>query len=150
MDNNAKVIDLNLSDIKKQRIRINGDDSKIVEINLSDMGVMDRLQHVYNKLVELANQYHLDNEDEETDTAIIIEQLKSIDAEMRKLVDYTFNANVSAICAEDGTMADPINGQFRFEYIIEKFLGLYDMHFTAEFKKMSAKVNQRTKKYTRK
>ena len=38
---------------------------------------------------------------------------------MRELIDFIFQANVSSVCADDGTMADPLNGQFRFEHIIE-------------------------------
>lgn len=152
------IVDVSLPELQKQKIRINGDDSKIIEINLSDMGVIDRLKQVYDKLTHLANEYHLDkeeaaesdNEEGIDDADKVVEQLSQIDAEMRKLIDFAFNANVADICAEDGTMADPINGQFRFEYIIEKFLELYDTNFTAEFKKMSAKVGKHTNKYTRK
>ena len=64
--------------------------------------------------------------------------------------NYVFNANVSEMCVQDGTMADPVNGQFKFEYIIEKFLALYDKNFDMEFKKMSKSVSKHTNKYTRK
>ena len=147
------IVDISLPELQKQRIRVNGDDSKIIEINFSDVGVIDRLRQVYEQLTHLANEYHLDKEEastEDEDEDKIIYQLKQIDSKMRELVDFAFNANVSDICAEDGTMADPINGQFRFEYIIEKFLELYDTNFTAEFKKMSAKISKHTNKYTRK
>lgn len=149
------VIDIDLSEIRKKRIRIDGDDNRIVEINISDMGVMDRLQNAYNQLLSLANEYHLaeeeeTSEDEDTEIAKIIETLKDLDVKMRELVDYVFNANVSEMCVQDGTMADPVNGQFKFEYIIEKFLALYDKNFDMEFKKMSKSVSKHTNKYTRK
>lgn len=149
------IIDIDLSEIRKKRIRIDGDDNRIVEINISDMGVMDRLQNAYNQLLSLANEYHLaeeeeTSEDEDTEIAKIIETLKDLDVKMRELVDYVFNADVSEMCVQDGTMADPVNGQFKFEYIIEKFLALYDKNFDMEFKKMSKSVSKHTTKYTRK
>lgn len=149
------IIDIDLSEIRKKRIRIDGDDNRIVEINISDMGVMDRLQNAYNQLLSLANEYHLAeeeeaSEDEDTEIAKLIETLKELDVKMRELVDYVFNANVSEMCVQDGTMADPVNGQFKFEYIIEKFLALYDKNFDMEFKKMSKSVSKHTNKYTRK
>lgn len=149
------IIDIDLSEIRKKRIRIDGDDNRIVEINISDMGVMDRLQNAYNQLLSLANEYHLaeeeeTSEDKDTEIAKIIETLKDLDVKMRELVDYVFNANVSEMCVQDGTMADPVNGQFKFEYIIEKFLALYDKNFDMEFKKMSKSVSKHTTKYTRK
>lgn len=153
--NISNIIDIDLSEIRKKRIRIDGDDNRIVEINISDMGVMDRLQNAYNQLLSLANEYHLaeeeeTSEDEDTEIAKIIETLKDLDVKMRELVDYVFNANVSEMCVQDGTMADPVNGQFKFEYIIEKFLALYDKNFDMEFKKMSKSVSKHTNKYTRK
>lgn len=149
------TIDLDLSEIRKKRIRIDGDDNRIVEINISDMGVMDRLQNAYDRLVSLANEYHMaeeeeSSEDEDVEVAKLIESLKNLDIKMRELVDYVFNANVSEVCVQDGTMADPVNGQFKFEYIIEKFLALYDKNFDMEFKKMSKSVSKHTNKYTRK
>ena len=149
------VIDIDLSALRKKRIRINGDDNKIIELNVSDMGVVTRLQEAYDRLISLANTYNLQEEeskaeadDDSFDEAKAIETLRVLDTEMRELIDFIFQANVSEVCADDGTMADPINGQFRFEHIIEKFLAVYDKNFTEEFKKMSRNVKKRTNKYT--
>lgn len=154
LENN--VIDIDLSALRKKRIRIDGDDNKIIELNVSDMGVVNRLQEAYDRLISLANDYNLKEEEsevnadgeDEDDTKAIVKTLTILDAEMRELVDYIFQANISEVCASDGTMADPINGQFRFEYIIEKFLAVYDKNFTDEFKKMSKNVKKHTNKYT--
>lgn len=153
LENN--VIDIDLSALRKKRIRINGDDNKIIELNVSDMGVVTRLQEAYDRLISLANTYNLQEEESKAeaddgsfDEAKAIETLRVLDTEMRELIDFIFQANVSEVCADDGTMADPINGQFRFEHIIEKFLAVYDKNFTEEFKKMSRNVKKRTNKYT--
>lgn len=153
LENN--VIDIDLSALRKKRIRIDGDDNKIIEINVSDMGVINRLQEAYDRLISLANTYNLQEEesnaeeaDDDFDVRKTVETLRTLDKEMRELVDFVFQANVSEVCASDGTMADPVNGQFRFEYIIEKFLAVYDKNFTEEFKKMSKNVKKRTSKYT--
>jgi len=155
LENN--VIDIDLSALRKKRIRINGDDTKIIEINVSDMGVITRLQEAYDRLVSLANKYNLQEEESKAETEAngiedeeIVKTLQVLDTEMRELIDFIFQANVSEVCADDGTMADPINGQFRFEHIIEKFLAVYDKNFTDEFKKMSKNVKKHTNKYTRK
>lgn len=152
---NNNVIDIDLSALRKKRIRIDGDDNKIIEINVSDMGVINRLQEAYDRLISLANTYNLQEEesnaeadDDDFDVEKTVETLRILDKEMRELVDFVFQANVSEVCASDGTMADPVNGQFRFEYIIEKFLAVYDKNFTEEFKKMSKNVKKRTNKYT--
>lgn len=142
------IIDIDLSALRKKRIRIDGDDNKIIELNTSDMGVMERLQSAYSQLIELANSYHFTEEETQDDTDSMISALAEIDKKMCELVDYIFNAKIAEICSSDGTMADPFNGQFRFEYIIGKFLALYDENFTQEFKKMSKNVKKHTDKYT--
>lgn len=154
LENN--VIDIDLSELRKKRIRIDGDDNKIIELNVSDMNVITRLQEAYDRLISLANKYNLKELESEVEVETgddfgiekTVETLRILDKEMRDLVDFVFQAKVSEICASDGTMADPINGQFRFEYIIEKFLSVYDKNFTDEFKKMSKNVKKHTNKYT--
>ena len=162
MNQDNNIIDIDLSALRKKRIRINGDDNKIVEINTSDMNVMGRLQSAYDQLIGLVNEYNtvkLSEEDSDEENSAdrrdeeikdLIEKLTDIDLKMRNLVDFIFDANISEVCVDGGTMADPFNGQFRFEWIIEKFLALYDENFTKEFKKMSSNVQKHTGKYTRK
>lgn len=143
------VIDLDLSVLRKQRIRIDGDDNRIVELNLSDMDVMRRLQEAYERLTQLSTKYHIQEESEDDNTDEMIKALQIIDTEMRQIVDYIFDSDVSDVAAPFGTMADPINGRFRYDHIIEKFLDLYDTNFTKEFKQMSKNVQKHTDKYTK-
>lgn len=126
LENN--VIDIDLSALRKKRIRINGDDTKIIEINVSDMGVITRLQEAYDRLISLANKYNLQEEESKTEGDTnnisdeeIVETLRRLDTEMRELIDFIFQANVSEICADDGTMADPINGQLDLNISLRNF-----------------------------
>ena len=41
---NDEIIDLNIDGIKKQRFRINGDPDSIIELNLSDLNIRERLE----------------------------------------------------------------------------------------------------------
>lgn len=148
------VVDIDLSATQKTKIRIDGDDSKILELNTSDLNVMTRLKQVYDKLSELANiGTNLSTDDDGTisDEAVaqFTEDLQKIDTEMREMVDFVFQAPVSEICVSSGTMYDPFNGMFRFEYIFEKLLAVYEKNFDSEFKKMSKRVQKHTDKYVR-
>ena len=67
---------------------------------------------------------------------------------MRQLIDYIFNSNVSEVCAPDGTMYDPIDGQFRFEHIINCLVALYENNIDLEVKQISNRVRKYTDKYT--
>lgn len=151
---NDNVIDISLSVTRKKRFRIDGDDSRIIELNTSDINVVGRLNEAYKKLIDMANNASTILDDIDTDSQDGIDKmvstLRDIDVDMRKLIDYIFDSKISDICAPDGSMYDPFNGQFRFEHIIETLSGLYENNFDTEFKKMSTNVRKHTDKYVNK
>lgn len=144
--------ELDFSEMRKKRFRINGDNSKILELNVSDMNTMVRLKEDYPKLITLANKVTRMKDGEKDDIEAELDRmadiLKEIDNEMRGLVDHIFNANVSEICASDGSMYDLFNGIFRFEHIIEKVGALYGANLSSEIKAVKARVQKYTRKYT--
>lgn len=149
------IIDVDLSAIKKQRFRINGDNNKILELNTSDMGIISRLDEVYPKLLDLQNEVAslADTTDEGADDATLLsstaKKLNKIDAEMRNALDYIFQANVSETCGSEGSMYDPIDGVFRYEYIIEILSKLCTNNLESEFKKMKSRIDKQASKYNK-
>ena len=142
---NNDIIDVELSNIKKKRFRINGDNNKILELNVSDMNIVSRIREAYPKLEAIQAKVLKFSESETTDEKGA-EALKEFDKDMRELIDFIFNANVSEICADDGSMYDPMGGMFRYEYIMDKITSLYETNLNNEFKQMRARVNKYAKK----
>lgn len=153
------VQDLNLSAIRKKRFRIDGDNNRILELNVSDLNVLSRLRDTYPKLVKLSNEAatNLPDVDESTEGDLIeseafnktIDTLKDIDKKMREYMDYIFDANVSEVCVQNGSMYDPFNGKLRFEHILDILTNLYETNLNAEFEKLSSRVKKHTAKYTK-
>lgn len=144
------IVDLNLDGVKKTQFRINGDNSKILELNIADMGIMSRLDEVYDDLRQMAKEAtstEVHDTDEET-IREVSKQIMELDAKMREKMDYLFQAPVSKVCASSGTMFDPVEGKFRFEYIIEHLSNLYANNFKKEFDAMEKNISKRTAKYT--
>lgn len=146
------IIDVDLSAIKKQKFRINGDNNKILELNTSDMGLMTRLDEMYPKLIDLQNEVIslADENDGADDTSLLsstAKKLKKIDNDMRETLDYIFQANVSETCGSEGSMYDPIDGVFRYEHIIETLTKLYENNLNNEFQKMKARVDKLASKH---
>ena len=144
---------IDLSEIRKKRFRINGDNSKILELNVADMNTLVRLKEDYPKLMTLANKVTRIKEEESTENVEaeldrMADTISEIDKEMRGLVDHIFNANVSEICVTNGSMYDLFNGKFTFEYIIEKIGALYGANLSSEIKAVKARVQKYTRKYT--
>jgi hypothetical protein len=154
------IIDLDLSVTKKKKFRFDKDDNRIVEINTSDMNLMQRVSEAYPRLQELQTKASkltegLDVENIESESAAIedittmAERLSAVDTEMRELLDYMFDAPVSAAAAPSGSMYDPFNGSFRYEHIITAVMKQYEDNLQSEFSKMEKQLKKHTDKYTR-
>ena len=155
-EDNTEVFDgeIDLSVTRKKRFRVNGDSNTVLELNTSDMSIVNRLENLYPKLQKLsqdASIKQLDAKEEDDEKALtkISQALTKIDVSMRQILDEIFDSNVSEVCAPSGSMFDPFNGQFRFEHIIDKLTKLYENNLNSEYKKMSEKMKSRTSKYTK-
>lgn len=144
--NASDIIDINIDGAKKQKFRINGNNDAIIELDLSDLGIVDRLKSGMEKLSEeMANIAALPNDDDN-----LSEMLKQADQKMREYVDYIFDYPVSAVCAKYGTMYDPKDGKFRYESIIDGLTKLYADNINDEYNKISQRLAKHTEKYTAK
>lgn len=151
------IQDIDLSVIKKKRFRINGDPKKILELNTSDLNIVSRLSTAYEQLQKDMEEVGkilagLPDEEEASDEVenLAYQQLGKIDASMKEKIDYIFDAPVSAICSDGGSMYDPFEGSFRYEHVIEAILRLYERNLDKEFNQMKKRVSVKTSKYTKK
>lgn len=151
-------LDLSLSG--RKRFRIDGDDSRVLELNTSDLNLITRLRSAYPQLKDIAQNAFKDLpdaviEDENYDfmedeaTSKLSEALQDADTKMRSLLDYIFDSNVSELCAPHGSMFDPVNGKLRFEHIIDTLAPLYETDISTEMNKVTANVSKHTAKYTK-
>lgn len=156
------IIDLDLSVTKKKRFRFDKDNNRILELNTSDMNILARMSEAYPKLKEqqekaakLMEGIEIKDDETVTDSEVaedmitVGERLRAIDKDMRDLIDFMFNANVSEVAAPDGSMYDPYEGSFRFEYIITLLIKQYENNLHSEFTKMSRQMEKHTAKYTK-
>lgn len=141
------IVDIDLSVTNKKQFRIDGDDDRILELNTSDLSILTRLQSSYPKLDELGLKATSisaeENSQEDT-----VQILKEVDEQMRSLLDYIFDSDVSEKCAPNGTMFDMFNGEFRFEHITDTLIKLYENNLDKESKLMMKKIKKHTDKYT--
>ena len=139
------IIDINLDGVKRQKFRINGDNDAIIELNTSDLGIVERLEDGMNELQKYMSEIaSLDTEGDGFSS-----QLKDIDKKMRDTVDTIFQYPVSAVCARYGTMYDPKDGKFRYETIIEALMKLYTDNISTEYRKLQDRIKKHTDKYTK-
>ena len=153
---NNNVIDLNLP-IEKRAFRFGQDDNRIVYINTSDFGFMERLPEAYKKLEDLQNRVTgvsegVNGDAEDLDDIMeglgtMGSRLKALDTEMREVVDTLFQAPVSAAAAPDGSMYDLFEGTPRYDLIIAVLVEQFGKRYADEFKKVKEKVKKHAGKY---
>lgn len=157
---NNEIIDLDLSVTRKKKFRFDKDDTRVVEVNTSDMNLMQRVNDAYPKLQALQIKASkltegIDVEDDTSERnaldslAVMAERLSAVDVEMRELLDYMFDAPVSSAAAPTGSMYDPFNGSFRYEHIITVMMTQYEKNLQSEFAQMEKQLKKHTDKYTR-
>lgn len=138
------VVDISLEGIQKTKFRINGRNDCIIELNLSDLGITVRLEKGLKKLQEeMSNISSIPDDDEQ-----LSEKLLEADKHMRDYIDFIFDSPVSDILVKSGTMYDPINGEFRYEHIIDGLTKLYTDNINREYKKINMRIKKHTDKYT--
>ena len=153
------VINLDLSETARTKIWVNGDCTKVLELNLTDLGIMGRAKDAKSKLDDLQAEANslasadvpdsLETEEDEQKIDVVIEKFKVIDKKMRDLVDEIFDFPVCDICCDGGSMYDPIGGQYRYDYIIDKLMALYGQSWEKENKLAMDKMKSHTTKYTK-
>lgn len=153
------IIDIQIKGIGKKRIRVNGDNSKIITINPNDTKVLERLTTGYPKYMEWHNEYikTLEKKEAISDTSTleywkeIAEVLSTIDNKLRELINYIFNVDISSVLDDDGSMCDVLEtGETRFDTILFEFLQFYGDNIANNFKKMKERSQSHTDKYVKK
>ena len=153
---NNNIIDISLP-IEKRAFRFGQDDNRIVYINTSDFGFMERLPEAYKKLEELQGRVSevtegINGDAEELEEVMssmstMGSRLKVLDTEMRDVIDTLFQAPVSAAAAPDGSMYDLFEGSPRYDLILAVLIEQFGKRYSDEFKKVKEKVKKHTGKY---
>lgn len=148
---------LDLSALSKRRVIIDGDENRVLMLNVSDMNVIVRLKDKYQELADLEeealnNLSKKSKGDIKEDIENAANTLDDINQKMRSIMDYIFDADVSDKCAPFGNMFDFINGKARYEHIFDALVQLYDDNIKSETKKVEKRINENkhTQKYVKK
>lgn len=159
-ENKNKALNLDLSETARTKVWVNGDCTKILELNLTDLGIMGRAQDAIVKLDELQAEANklasaevpdsFETKEDERKFSETVKLFRDIDKKMRVIVNGIFDFNVCDVCCDGGSMYDPIGGKYRYEYIIEKLMNLYGQSWERETKIAKDRMKSHTAKYTKK
>lgn len=144
---NTNIIDL--SALKKKEYKV-GD--KILELDTSDLKMLPRFEQMYPVLLEAGSkvaEFDKYVKDDGTDIDGLATAIDEVDTAMRNAVDYIFDSNVCEVCIDHGSLFDFVNGEARFEHLINAILPLYEQNLAEETKKIQNRVKKHTDKYAK-
>ena len=144
--NNEKIVDINISGIEKTKIRINGRNDSILELNLSDFNISERIEEGYAKLNDEITKL-ADIDMDSLENKELTKLLKDTDKIMRDTIDYIFDSNVSEVCCKTGTMFDIVDGAYKFEKILESLTSLYTENVNREYRAVKKRIQDKASKY---
>jgi len=143
------VVDIQLNIDNRKQFRINGDDKRIIELDISDFGILNRLRESYPRLQELGIKgFEFDENDENIKLGEFMDSLNAINDEMISIIDYIFDSKVAKVCADSKPLYNMVAGKFIFEIILDTLFNLYSDNIRAELGQMSQRMKSHTDKYT--
>ena len=161
-------VNINLNITIRKKFTIDGDRSRVIELDTHDLALvtrltesvrrMDTLKEDWEKLEKLADTpTDKLTDDAEIDEATLKEtmdfsdQFALVEAKMRDIVDYIFDCpGLCQTVVGNASVFSPINGMYKFEQIIDVLTGLYEESIEKEAKKINKrKVEAKTSKYIR-
>lgn len=155
----AKSITFNVE--TKEEFFIDGDENRVIKLDTHDINLVNRLTDAIPKMQALDKRWSAlteaagvlqeseDIEDTLEDVNKFSETLKSIEREIRDILDEAFDSpGMSDTVLGEASAFSPVNGKFKYEQIIDVLVGLYEEDIKKEADKFNrTKVKKKTAKY---
>ena len=140
---NTNITPISLG-IHKKSFAIDGDENRVIYLDPSDMGIMNRID-VFGKQIDEIIEKLKDVPVGELGARII-----EVDGDMREAINNIFDYDVCSACVPCGTMLDVLDGKFKFEIVVQALANVYTDTISSEMKKVTTRMSAHTKKYIKK
>ncbi len=137
----------------KRKYAIDGDESKILEIDLQDMAIMSRIKPAMERINRIkSNWQDLQDIDPENMSDEETEKLEAAydksEREIREAIDYLFDANVCEVLLGDMSAFTPVDGRLKYDIVISALSEQYESRIKKEMSKFDVgKVNKKVQKF---
>ena len=170
VENNIQTLDIDIDTRKK--FAVNGDLTRVIAIDTSDIGVIERLRDAMHKMNSLQQKFDKISKsatglEERAKSVEYIEDdvpgftqdvdtfsndLAELESAMRELIDGIFDSpNLCDIILGKSSIFSPVNGRMKYEQIIDTLVKLYETNISAEVNKLNRdKIKTKTSKYIKK
>lgn len=136
-----------------EEITINNDKNRVLRVNVRDIGILDRVQHVadnfQNQIKTLGEELAITSDGEAT-VPEIAETVRKINDEMRKEFDSIFYDGASEIVFGNQNPLSMSNGNTIFNNFMTAFAEYIKPFIEKETKKMQKNIEKYRKAYKKK
>lgn len=136
-----------------EEITINNDKNRVLRVNVRDIGILDRVQHVadnfQNQIKTLGEELTITSDGEAT-VPKIAETVRKINDEMRKEFDSIFYDGASEIVFGNQNPLSMSNGNTIFNNFMTAFAEYIKPFIEKETKKMQKNIEKYRKAYKKK
>lgn len=132
---------LNFNDGRK-RLAINGDESRIITVNPTDISIVSRYSETVPKLEELVKKYSEIKSEITIDEAVKINN--ELDAEAKKFIDYIVGSPVSDVAFGTANCLSYAGGQTIFENFLTAYMEYMEPNIKSEYEKSKKRVSKYT------
>lgn len=116
---------------------LNNDESKIIKVNVTDFGIIDRFEKVRKDLEELADKTTLTQSTDES-------EMQQTDRIIREKINYIFGSDVSSAAFGSVYCFSPSNGMPVFVNFINAVMPVIEKEMKIETDKMQLNINKYT------
>ena len=137
---------------KRKRFSIDGDESRYVEIDTGDTGIVARWNEVQEYFMKAAQELEQLSAGAQTEEQAFeaSKRFQEIDKGVREKLNYLFDADVCTPIAGNGALIRLIEGEPLFMLIIETIAPLYEADIKLEYEKGRKRIEKHTAKYAAK
>jgi len=136
---------------KRKRFSVDGDESRVIEIDTGDTGIVTRWAEIEPWFKELQNRLEIFTAEAVESDSAVLGEMATLDKDLREKLNILFDSDVcTPIVGEKGSLIRSVDGVPIFYTIIETLIPLYEQDIKVEAAKAQKRVEKHTAKYTRK
>lgn len=116
---------------------LNGDESKVIKVNVTDFGIIDRFEKVKKDLEHLADKTTLSQSTDES-------EMQQTDRIIREKINYIFGSDVSSVAFGSAYCFSPSGGIPVFAHFINAIMPVIEKEMQIETDKMQLNIDKYT------
>lgn len=136
---------------KRKKFSIDGDETRVIELDTGDTGILARWNGVQEWLMSAAQELEeLSKLTPDEEQAVnVSRRFAEIDAGAKERLNFLFDSDVCTPIAGNGALIRFVNGDPLFMLILDTLVPLFEADIKIEYEKSKKRIEKHTAKYAK-